>query len=402
MEYTISLNNKKVFDFYNEHTTIGFEEMNVLFVDILNKMFAEISPNMDSGFILNELKDLNLNMNKLHNDNIGNFSIKFAEFKKEYQSDIKSILNNNNQDCIKPMLSEYNQILHDKTKILLNEIVPKNNEKITSEINNSFGEINKNVMEIKSINTESNKAVGKVLKKFENSSLKGAISEQITYNLIRTMYAENQIQYVGSTKDSGDIILTRNDQPKILIENKDYKAKVDQIEVDKFIKDIHSQNCSGILLSQNSGILTKNQFDIKFYGNNIGIYIGSVEYDTDKIQIAINMIDEIKARIPDIDLTNDNISINNVDLEIINKEFNSFVAQKLKHIKSIKDWSKKLINETEEMNIPTLYQVLNTIYGSNVPQFICKTCGFVGKNKLSLSSHQKSCSTILNIEELTI
>ena len=395
----LCLNNKKVFDFYKEHNTIGFEEMNVLFVDILNKMFVEISPNIDSGFackVMNEMKDLNLNMNKLHNDNINNFTLKFAEFKKDYASDIKLILNNNNQECIKPLLSEYNQILQDKTKILLNEIVPKNNEIITNEINKTF-------MEIKSINTESNNKVGEVLKKFENSSLKGAISEQITYNLIRTMYAENQIQYVGSTKESGDIIITRNDQPKILIENKDYKAKVDQLEVDKFIKDMKTQNCSGILLSQNSGILTKNQFDIKFYGNNIGIYISFVEYDTDKIQIGINMIDEIKLRIPEIDLENDTIHIDNVDLEIINKEFNIFVAQKLKHIKSIKDWSKKLIGETEEMNIPTLYAVLNLYYGSNIPQFICKTCGFVGKNQGSLSSHQKKpCKTNDLNTEITI
>jgi len=392
MAYTLSFNNKKVFDFYNEHTTIGFEEMNILFVDILNKMFVEISPNMDSGFacsIMNEMKDLNLNMNKLHEDNINNFTLKFAEFKKDYASDIKLILNNNNQEYIKPLLSEYNQILQDKTKLLLNEIVPKNNERITSEINTSFGEINKTVMEIRSINMESNKSVGEVLKKFENSSLKGAISEQITYNLLRTMYAENQIQYVGSTKDSGDILITRNGQPKILIENKDYKAKVDQIEIDKFIKDLKTQNCSGILLSQNSAVANKNQYDIKFYGNNIGIYIGYVEYDTNKIQIGINMIDEIKARIPEIDLENDTIQIDNVDLEIINREFNIFVSQKLKHIKSIKDWSKRLINETEEMNIPTLYSILNMYYGSNIPQFICKTCGFVGKNQGSLSSHHK-------------
>ena len=42
VQYSLCLNNKKVFDFYKEHTTIGFEEMNVLFVDILNKMFVEI------------------------------------------------------------------------------------------------------------------------------------------------------------------------------------------------------------------------------------------------------------------------------------------------------------------------------------------------------------------------
>ena len=122
----MNINNKKVFDFYNENKNINFEDMNIMLVDILNKIVGEISPNMDSTFafsIINEMKNINSKLN--NNETL--FNNKFEEFKKEYILDINSILKNNNHENIKPLLSEYNQILQDKTKILLNEILPKNN-----------------------------------------------------------------------------------------------------------------------------------------------------------------------------------------------------------------------------------------------------------------------------------
>ena len=134
MNYSMNIDNKKVFDFYKENPTINFEDMNIMLVDILNKIVGEISPSMDSTFafsIINEMKNINNKLN--NNDNL--FNNKFGEFKKEYISDINSILKNNNNDNIKPLLLEYNQILQDKTKIMLNEIITKNNEKINNEIN---------------------------------------------------------------------------------------------------------------------------------------------------------------------------------------------------------------------------------------------------------------------------
>ena len=227
------------------------------------------------------------------------------------------------------------------------------------------------------------------MKKFENRSSKGIMSENITYNLLRSCYAESQISYVGNVKESGDIFINRIDQTKILIENKKYKAKVDQIEIDKFINDLKKQNCSGLLLSQRSAITNKNQYEICFYGGNIGVYISFVEYDTDKIQMGINIIDDIKKvmRVEE----EDSESVTVAEMEIINKEFNIFINQKLKHIKSIKESANNLINEVNEMNLQTLHGILTTRYGSNVnTQFLCQTCGFVAKNKGSLASHIKS------------
>jgi len=381
-------NNKKVCDFYNQHPNLDFEEMNIIMVDMLSSCLSTNEPSLDSKFALNiiqEMKQMNKNIDKINSDSINNFALKFIEFKKEYITDIKLILNGNN-NYIQPMMIEYNQILQDRVSILLNEF------KISSEHKQSLKEIDNELKFISESNKNTNEKINEVLKKFENSSAKGHISENITYNLLRTMYAESQIIYSGNVKESGDIFIIRNEQPKILIENKDYKAKVDQLEVDKFIKDLKTQNCSGIFLSQRSGIANKNQYEINFYGNNIGIYISNVEYDTDRIQIGINMIDDIKKIMKESnnDETDDEVTLDKNVFELINKDFGTFINQKLKHIKSIKEVSTKLINEVNEMNLPTLNTLLTTYYGSNISsQFICKTCGFVGKNAGSLASHNK-------------
>ena len=396
----MSINNKQVFEFYSKNNDLDFEEMNVIFINILNKMMIKITPDMDSDFassINEQLKNLNGAINTMNEKNVNEFALKFLEFKKEYINDLKLLLNNNTNDNIKPLIIEYNQTLQDKTKILLNDIIPN----VSTEIKASLKDMDKSFSELKILN-DSNKIINdkvtEVLKKFENSSSKGIISENITYNLLRSIYAESQIQYVGNVKESGDIFINRIDKTKILIENKNYKDKVDQVEINKFINDIKKQNCSGILLSQRSSITNKNQFEINFYGSNIGIYISNVEYDTDKIQIGINIIDDIKKIMIVVEDQEGDNHINDNEMEIINKEFNILSNQKLKHIKSIKEYATNLINEVNEMNLPTLHGILITMYGSNVSnQFICDKCGFVAKNPGSLASHKKKHKEI-NIE----
>ena len=385
---SMSTNNKLIYEFYKSHPNIDFEQMNLVLIDILNKIIDKTDPKLEENVassINKQLKQLNDNITLINENNSNQFALKFLEFKKEYIQDLKSLLSNNTTDTIKPLLIEYNQVLQDKTKILLNDMIPN----LSSEITTSLKDMDKTFNELKLSNDSNKNKLTEVLKKFENSSSKGNISENITYNLLRSIYAESQIQYVGNVKESGDIFINRIDQPKILIENKDYKAKVDQIEINKFINDLKNQNCSGILLSQRSSIANKKQYEINFYGSNIGIYISNVEYDTDKIQVGINIIDDIK-KIMTVQEEDEEKNINNNELEIINKEFNIFISQKLKHIKSIKEYSTKLINEVNEMNMPTLHGILTTVYGSNIStQYICETCGFVAKNPGSLASHKK-------------
>jgi len=386
---SLTITNSAVIEFYEEHSMLDFEKMNILFVEILNKLMSEISPNMDSMFglkILNEIAKLGKTFDKKQNESINNLSIKIAEVKKEYVSDLEKILNNNSNTSIKSIIMEYTEQLKENTK----DIIVDN--------------LNKHVNDVKTINSISSEKQDKideklkeVLKKFDSSSTKGNMSELFTYNMLKAMYSENQLKMVNTTKESGDILLIRPDKVVILIENKD-KDKVSQVDVDKFIRDLSVQNCSGIFISHTKDIANKKPFEIGFYGKNIGIYIGSAKYNTDLIQIAIDTIDSIKTKYIDYDSeedddsqpNDDTINMDKCDLELLNKEYLLFVNNKLKHIKSIKEFSKKLLQETDELNLQTLNSIIYKHYGINKnTQWNCSLCGYVGKNKGGLSSHMK-------------
>ena len=59
------------------------------------------------------------------------------------------------------------------------------------------------------------------------------LSENILVNILHSLYPASQIDHVGQTKETGDVILSRKDKPKILIENKDWGKNVVQEEVKK-------------------------------------------------------------------------------------------------------------------------------------------------------------------------
>ena len=390
---SLSVTNTKIIEFYTEHPMLNFETMNILFIEILNKLFSQISPDMDNNFaltLINELKNVTTSVNKIQTENNNIISLKFMEMKQEYIHDLQIILNNNNTNAIKPLLLEYTQILQDKTKIIIDDKININ----LIDIKNK----NESVMEKQ---TEIDNKINQVLKKFDSSNKKGNISEMFTYNLLKSMYSENQVKLVNTTKETGDILLIRNNKHVILIENKDYKENIIQKEVDKFIRDINTQQYSGIFISQNSEISNKKQFEINFYGNNVGIYIANANYDYFIIQIAIDTIDAIKSKMKENensvdseqeDSEQEELYINDEQLNIINNEYNIFISQKLKHIKTIKEFSKKLIMEVENINLPTLFFILSENYGTNKnTEWKCNRCDeFFGKNKGSLSSHLKA------------
>ena len=51
------------------------------------------------------------------------------------------------------------------------------------------------------------------------------IKNKLMYNLLKTIYPENQLKVVNTTKETGDILLTRINKPVIIIENKYYTMR---------------------------------------------------------------------------------------------------------------------------------------------------------------------------------
>lgn len=403
MSYQVIIKSKKVYDFYESHKNIKIEDMNNLLVDILNKLIIETSTSIDNNFVSklfenisslnNHIQEIEIKNNKIQNDTVTNFSLKLAEFRKEYMSDIKLLLSENNSDRIKPLLKEYNEIIQDKTKLLINEVIPQNNEKISKEINELFKEIKTITFKDYHEQGNINKNLQELLKKFENSSSKGNYSENLIINLLTTEYPTAEIKYVGTTKESGDILLMRREKPKILIENKEYGSKnIPGDQIDKFIRDLKLQNCSGIILSQHSSIVHRNDFEIAFFENRVAIFVEKVNYDINKIKMAVNLIDQLSEIIDQTTLNPEFINIDKETLLNINKEINSFVNQKETMVNSMKEFSTKHIKQLEDLNLTTISNILELHFGSNKPINICDICNvYSAKNARSMAKHKQTC-----------
>ena len=60
MEYQLTINNKKVFDFYNAHKHLRFDDMSCLMVDILENVYKNSDTSIDTTFAEKVLGSINL------------------------------------------------------------------------------------------------------------------------------------------------------------------------------------------------------------------------------------------------------------------------------------------------------------------------------------------------------
>ena len=464
MSHSLTINNKRIFDFYDEHKNLNFENMNLILVEILENLLKNTNPTLDMNVAasllesvkglqgkINNIEDV---MNKNLNDISNVFTLKFIDFKKEYMTDLQLILSNNANEKVAPLIKEYNESLLDKTKIMFGEIIPKNQESLYKSIEGSLrtlqesvnkdtnllikSSLSKEVLqdyiskldekfgntllntqnmlntivssseqrldlrlgEIKEIsstnsNSQSNlyANINELLKKMENSSSKGKISENLLFNVLHSLYPTAQIESVGNIKETGDILIKRRDKPVILFENKNYDRNVGQEEVRKFLRDVETQKCCGIMLAQHYGIANKNNFEIEIHNNNVLIYMHNVEYDSYKIKAAVDIVDHFKICLDDLELgTGEHISLDKEFLDDINKEYQNFANNKLTHIKTIKDTQQKLIAQVEDLKIPTLEHYLSRMYASSgAKENTCEYCNYVAKNLRALTAHHRGC-----------
>jgi hypothetical protein len=465
MDYILSVKNKDVWEFYDKNKHLNFEDMNIILIRILQQLMESTNPSLNTNIasqlienfktLQNQVSGVTEMFSKTQSDMNTNFSLKFMEFKKDYMEDMKMILSNNASDKVAPIIKEYNDSLLDKTRIMINDIIPRNQQNLSRDIENSIqslhssinqdtntllrSTINKETLtefitsieekfsktilnsqtifntlitssenriesrlsEIKDISKSNNSSqtvlqnnINELLKKMENSSSKGKISENLLFNVLLSLYPTAQIDFVGTTKETGDIMLIRKDKPTILFENKNYDKNVLQDEVKKFLRDVENQNCSGIMLAQHYGITNKDNFEIEVNNNNVLVYLHKVEYDADKIKAAVDIIDHFKATLDDnSSATGDTLTIDKEVLDDINKEYQLFTANKLSHIKTIKDCQQKLIAQVEEFKIPNLEQYLSKLYASSSSKNdVCEYCNYVAKNSRALVAHYRGCS----------
>jgi len=440
-KYTLSLQNKSLWEFYNKNKHLDFEIMNILFVDFIKKISQNLSSSMTT-IIQNELlisiKDLRSEICGIKENILNSFSTNFHNINNEYISNIKHIIkdlsneNNNNallqlnnmsKDFLNKITeSSLNNDLYNKIEPLVksletnivndiksgdnttNEILMKNIEQKINNLQNviipiitTFStDVNNNISQIKNNDINKNQTIDNINnfinKTTYNSANKGNYGEAKLSDVVVKLFPKANIINTSGQTGNGDIIMERQDRPLILFENKDYKTNVPKHEVNKFLNDVNNNDCSGIMLSNSSGIVGKSNFQIEINRRNILVYIHNAEYDEVLIKSAVDIIDNLYDKIQLFENDENTVQINNDLLENIKNELIEFIEDKNKHIKLLKETNKKLIESAQSLCLSQLKLLIKQYYPTSIieEEFKCRYCDNTYENPKKRSAHERS------------
>lgn len=408
--------------------------------------------------ITNELSTIKDTLNKLNSDITNNVITKFYELKNNYVEDLKLIIDKSGSENILKILEKLekeNDKIVDKTTLIINDIVPKNisnyylhheiaiknfKEDMTKQIeqlketnisidkiqfiftekyNNLSSTIQNNILnyittseekikntinEIKDISSQTNvqqeninNELIKFLSQYKIASKKGQFGENLLESILTSIFPSAEIINTTGDIGSGDFILQRKDKVKILLENKNYDStNISKKEVEKFINDIENQKCSGIMMSQRTGISSKQNFEIDINNGNVLIYIHNMNYDSDKILLACDIIDNLTEKIKDIEKTDNSIVLSECALIKINEQYQKFISKREEIINYVNENTKTLITMIKTLELSDLNNILCSKFAStkisNNTVFKCNRCNDKEFTTMrSLSNHKRYC-----------
>jgi len=160
MAKVCNVTNNKIIEFYTQNPSINFEAVNLIFVDLFERLLGDMNSAMNStinsqilstvGDLKGEVNSLSSSVSKLNNDITNSIYIKFQESKREYVQDITNIVGNNfsqNNDKLNSLLQQNNSQLIDKTTLLLNDVIPKSNDGYYKQLQESISTFQKSIAE---------------------------------------------------------------------------------------------------------------------------------------------------------------------------------------------------------------------------------------------------------------
>ena len=313
-------------------------------------------------------------------------------FQNSLSNEINNLLKTDDDNAVKNFISSFDSkcsAMFQTVQQPVFSFLTASEERIQSNIQI----IKDNTLTTQSKNAATMDDLSLYLKKFNNSSFKGSIGETELQALLNKMFPSAEIINSSGTKACGDFMMERENKPNIMFENKVYERNVTPDEVQKFIRDVDEIKTHAIFLSQNSGISRKKNFQVDIHKGLIMIYIHNAQYSPDKIQLAVDIIDNLSDRIKDLDVENDENVISKSLLDEINTEFIEFNKQRDEIILTSKDFQKKLIGQLENLKMNALTKYLSTKYSSNEKTgYTCEYCNvFSAATKKSLSAHTRAC-----------
>lgn len=303
-----------------------------------------------------------------------------------------------------------NELIIDKIERNIHEMVNQIQQPIIQVINSNEERTNNNLSNLSEkfnekqnyLNNNYDKLsndINDFLGKYKNNSqFKGAIAETELYNMLQNILPSDEIENVSGNTASCDFKVNRldKDKPTILFESKDYSRNVPKDEIEKFERDLQIQKYHGIMVSQRSPITYKNPFQIDIINGIIHVYVPNVEYNTDKLKIAIDIIDNLHAKLAYIQSKSDDeehTPVSKTEIDDIVEEYRLFGIQKSQMVDTIKNVTKQLVDKLDEIQLPKIKSLLikaRRIENDN--ELKCSFCNkWNGKNKASLAAHMRNC-----------
>jgi hypothetical protein len=133
----LATKNPRIVKFYQDNPSMNFEAVNLIFIDLFDKLLHDPSTVMNStihGQVLNLLNNLNDSMSSLSSDIANNMYGKMCDIKRDYIEDVKNIVQNNTSEKVRPLLEKNNAMLIEKTSTILNEIIPRSNHDLCARV----------------------------------------------------------------------------------------------------------------------------------------------------------------------------------------------------------------------------------------------------------------------------
>ena len=403
----LEVTNPRITQFYKSNPSISFEAVNIIFVDLFEQLLTDMNQAMNNTVhsqLLTSLSDNNQQMTSLTSsigilqDSVKKMSCDLPstmlsgvlDIKKEYIEETKNIVNNNAMDIKSSLLLQ-------NVQQPIYSFISATEDRIHNDIS-SLKENNQNqqVMQTKILSELDN-----IFNKFKTSQITQQVCDRQLTQVLTKLYntAEISIQ-------SGMIMLKRQRKTNILIDNKDSEENVSVEDINRFISNIDEQHCNGIFISHQSGISTKKNYQIEIHNNNILVFVHNVDYSPSKIEIAIDIIDNISSKMRQFKPSHmEDCAIPKDMLDSINNEYQIFVSQKAAVVEVFKESQKKVLTQIDEFRFPTLDKFLSTKYSAPIqkPGLKCDLCkSFCGNNLKALAAHKRGCIRKNLISPITV
>lgn len=408
----IVLKHPKIIDFYSKNKHLDIEFINLALIDFYDTFLVN-----QETITKNSAQEILSSIQSLQHGLETQVLSKFYEIKHSYLEDLKTVLEHqSNTQCLKIMerMEKENVHLLEKTQHMVQSMAPNTQfqheheqlvrqfreemmklmepmkhdlsmDKIhlvmSKEYHQLLAQIQQQVLsheqrlqhkmgEIKELSSANQTCQEKIsqdmstfLSQYKISQKKGEFGEHLLHQCLCAVFPSAEIIQTTGTTSAGDFMMKRTGKPTILFENKNYEsANVPKKEVDKFLFDVQQQQCSGIFMSQKSGIALKQNFEIELHQGHVLVYLHHMNYDQDKLLAACDIIDRLSEKFREH--PQEDVTISQELLQSIHQQYQTFLDKRERILTQMHEQHKKMVADIKELSMGELNSWLSTMFAT--------------------------------------